>query len=93
MDLNSLNELFNFIQTAPDRDKLTATVLKLAADSAALKTVKNTPAQGGKSKNYLKFTKQEVENMPEKIYITVTQLPTDTITELMKQDTAGTVIP
>lgn len=67
MDLNSLNELFNFIQTSPDRDKLTATVLKLAADSAALKTVKNTPAQSDKSKNYLKFTKQEVENMPEKI--------------------------
>lgn len=69
MNYNQLNELLNFIQSSPDRDKLTATVLKLAADSAALKTIKNSPAQitTNKQKNYLKFTKQEIEKMPEKI--------------------------
>lgn len=69
MDYNKLNDLLNFIQSSPDSDKLTATVLKLAADSAALKTVKRSPdpKPDTKQKNYLKFTKQEVEQMPEAI--------------------------
>ena len=73
MDLNSLNELFNFIQTSPDRDKLTATVLKLAADSAALKTVKNKVREGDNDRKFIKFTKQEIENMPDKVkqFITI----------------------
>lgn len=69
MDYNKLNDLLNFIQSSPDCDKLTATVLKLAADSAALKTVKRSPdpKTDTKQKNYLKFTKQELEQMPEAI--------------------------
>ena len=67
---NELNRLLNFIQkqSSPESDELTAIVLKLAADSAALKTVRNKPATntGDRQKNYLKFTKQEIENMPEK---------------------------
>lgn len=68
MTTSELTELLNLIQLSPDSDRLTATVLKLAADSAALKSVKNRPISNNdsKQKNYLKFTKQEIENMSEK---------------------------
>lgn len=69
MTTSELTELLSLIQTSPNSDRLTATVLKLAADSAALKTVKNRPISNtdSKQKNYLKFTKQEIENMSEKL--------------------------
>lgn len=68
MNTNDLTELLNLIQSSPNRDRLTAALLKLAADAAALKTVKNKPVSDfdSKQKNYLKFTKQEIEIMPEK---------------------------
>lgn len=70
---NQLNDLLNFIQSSPDCDTLTATVLKLAADSAALKAVKNKVQPDGDEKKTIKFTKQELENMPESIkqFITI----------------------
>lgn len=67
---DKLTKLLNCIQSSPDCDELTATVLRLAADSAALKTVKHKPVVGEKKseeKKYLKFTKQEIEKMPEAI--------------------------
>lgn len=69
MDYNKLNDLLNFIQSSPDCDKLTATVLKLAADSAALKTLKNKvqPNDDTNEKPLIKFNKQEIENMPESV--------------------------
>lgn len=45
-----------------------AYILKMAADSAALKAVKNKPVRRAYSKgekNYLKFTRQELENISE----------------------------
>lgn len=67
MKQQELNTLLNFIQkqNSPNGDELISIVLKMAADSAALKAVKNKPSDEGKGeKNYLKFTKQEIENMP-----------------------------
>ena len=69
-----LNDLLNLIQSSPDCDELTATVLKLAADSAALKAVKNKVVQvSDDNKKFIKFTNQEIENMPESIkqFITI----------------------
>lgn len=62
MNQKELNTLLNFLQkqNSSETDELVAIVLKMAADSAALKTVKNKPQDGGKGeKKYLKFTKQE----------------------------------
>ena len=67
MNQKELNTLLNFLQkqNSPDTDELVAIVLKMAADSAALKTVKNKPQDGGKGeKKFLKFTKQEIDIMP-----------------------------
>lgn len=49
MNQKELNTLLNFLQkqNSPDTDQLIAIVLKMAADSAALKTVKNKPEDGG----------------------------------------------
>ena len=70
---NQLNDLLNFIHSSPDCDTLTATVLKLAADSAALKAVKNKVQVNNDEKQTIKFSKQELENMPDSIkqYITI----------------------
>lgn len=72
MNNNQLNDLLNFIQSSPDCDKLTASVLQLVADSAALKAVKNQVTNSN-DKKFIKFTKQEIENMPESVksFITV----------------------
>lgn len=71
---NELNSLLNFIQkqSSPEIYELTAIVLKMAADSAALNTFKNK-VQITDDKTFIKFTKQEVEFMPERIksFITV----------------------
>ncbi len=71
---NELNSLLNFIQkqSSPESYELTAIVLKMAADSAALNTFKNK-VQITDDKTFIKFTKQEVEFMPERIksFITV----------------------
>lgn len=71
MKQQELTALLDFIQkqNSPDTDELIAIVLKMAADSAALKTVKNKPSdtKNKGEKNYLKFTKQEIDTMPEKI--------------------------
>lgn len=67
MNQKELNTLLNFLQkqNSPDTDELISIVLKMASDSAALKAVKNKPADEGKGeKKYLKFTKQEIEIMP-----------------------------
>lgn len=67
MKQQELTTLLDFIQkqNSPDTDQLIAIVLKMAADSAALKTVKNKPKDGGKGeKKFLKFTKQEIDIMP-----------------------------
>lgn len=66
MNNNQLNDLLNFIQSSPDRDRLTASVLQLAADSAALKSVKNQ-VKNSDDKKFIKFTKQEIELMPESV--------------------------
>ncbi len=70
MKQQELNTLLDFIQkqNSPDGDELVSIVLKMAADSAALKAVKSRPSESKAKtgeKNYLKFTKQEIENMPE----------------------------
>lgn len=67
-------DLLNYVQSAPNCDQLTATVLKLAADSAALKAIKNkVPPPNDSEITFLKFSKQEVENMPDKVreYLTI----------------------
>lgn len=73
MSNNELTELLNLIQSSPESDSLTATVLKLAADSAALKAVKNKVQSSDNNKNFIKFTKQEIDNMPDSIkqFITI----------------------
>lgn len=73
MNNNELTELLNLIQSSPKSDSLTATVLKLAADSAALKAIKNKVQNTDNDKKFIKFTKQEIENMPESIkqFITI----------------------
>ena len=70
MKQQELTTLLDFIQkqNSPDTDELIAIVLKMAADSAALKTVKNKPSDGGAGeKKILKFNKQELEKMPEEV--------------------------
>ena len=49
MKQQELTTLLDFIQkqNSPDTDELVAIVLKMAADSAALKTIKNKPEDGG----------------------------------------------
>lgn len=71
MKQKELTALLDFIQkqNSPDGDELISIVLKMAADSAALQAVKNKPSDTVKKgeKNYLKFTKQEIDTMPEKV--------------------------
>ena len=67
MNQKELNTLLDFIQkqNSPEPDELISIVLKMASDSAALKAVKNKPAENGAGeKKYLKFTKQGLEIMP-----------------------------
>lgn len=67
MKQQELTTLLDFIQkqNSPNTDELIAIVLKMAADSAALKTVKDKPSEGGAGeKKFLKFTKQEIDIMP-----------------------------
>ena len=72
MKQQELNTLLNFIQKqySPEADELTSIVLKMASDSAALKAVKNKPANSTEEtgeKKYLKFTKKELDKMPEAV--------------------------
>ena len=74
MNNTELNALLNLIQSSPDSADLTASVLLLVADSAALKAVKNKVQPADLSdKKFIKFTKQEIEDMPESIkqFITI----------------------
>lgn len=74
MNNTELNALLNLIQSSPDSADLTASVLQLVADSAALKAVKNKVQPADLSdKKFIKFTKQEIEDMPESIkqFITI----------------------
>ena len=67
MNQKELNTLLNFLQkqNSSDTDELISIVLKMAADSAALKAVRNKPSDRGTGeKKYLKFTKQEIDIMP-----------------------------
>lgn len=41
MDKTQLTALLQFIKNAPDNDSLTATILRLAADSISLDTLKS----------------------------------------------------
>jgi chorismate mutase len=52
MKQQELNTLLDFIQkqNSPDGDKLVSIVLKMASDSAALKAVKNKPAETAQAK-------------------------------------------
>lgn len=62
MKQQELTTLLDFIQkqNSPDTDEMISIVLKMAADSAALKAVRNKPSDGGTGeKKFLKFTKQE----------------------------------
>lgn len=72
MKQQELNTLLNFIQkqNSPETDELISIVMQMASDSAALKAVKNRPAErteetGGKK--YLKFSKKEIEQMPDDV--------------------------
>lgn len=67
MNAKELTNLLNFIQQSPDCDALTATILKLAADSAALKALKNKVADNQECPEHLKFTQKEIDSMPEKV--------------------------
>ena len=74
MNNTELNALLNLIQSSPDSANLTASVLQLVADSAALKAVKNKVQPADLTdKKFIKFTKQEIEDMPESIkqFITI----------------------
>jgi integrase len=73
MTQKELNNLLDFIRSHPSEssDELVATVLRLAADYASLKAQKNKPPkqESPKEKNFLKFTNQEIDSMPESIKI------------------------
>lgn len=74
MNNTELNTLLNLIQSSPDSADLTASVLQLVADSAALKAVKNKVQTADLTdKKFIKFTKQEIEDMPQSIkqFITI----------------------
>lgn len=93
-ELNALPD-FPQKQNSPETDELISIVLKMASDSAALKAVKDKPS--GKDtgeKKYLKFTKQEIETMPEylKQILLIYNGNAVITTVLLKHATAGTVI-
>ncbi len=68
MNAKELTDLLNFIQQSPDCDALTATILKLAADSAALKTAKNKVVdKDQQTERLLKFTQKEIDSMPKEV--------------------------
>lgn len=75
MKQQELNTLLNFIQkqNTSESCELTAIVLKMAADSAALNNIKNKVQDTDENKKFIKFTKQELEDMPESIkqFITI----------------------
>lgn len=70
MRTSEITKLLNFIQqlpASPEVDEVAATVMRLAADSATLKAVKNrTPSEPHAGK-FIKFTNKELEIMPEKV--------------------------
>ena len=76
MDKTQLTALLQFIKNAPDNDSLTATILRLAADSISLDTLKSlagsktasisTPQKepdSDKASGYLHFSKKEFPKM------------------------------
>ena len=78
MDKTQLTALLQFIKNAPDNDSLTATILRLAADSISLDTLKSlagsktaavsTPQKepdSDKASGYLLFSKKELSDMPK----------------------------
>lgn len=68
MNAQELTNLLNFIQQSPDCDSITATILKLAADSATLKALKNKVADNNvQSTKLLKFTQKEIDAMPDDV--------------------------
>jgi integrase len=73
MTQKELNKLLNFISSHPSEhsDELTAIVLRLAAECAAIKaqTTKPIKQESAKEKCFLKFTNREIDSMPESIKI------------------------
>ena len=78
MDKTQLTALLQFIKSAPDNDSLTATILRLTADSISLDTLKSlagsktaavsTPQKepdSDKASGYLHFSKKELSDMPK----------------------------
>lgn len=68
MDNDKLNKLLNCLHSSPYRDELTIFVLKLASDSTELYSLKNKiVTQKSTDKLYVKFTKREIDSMPESV--------------------------
>ena len=70
MRTGEITKLLNFIQHLPDSpesDELAATVMRLAADSATLKAIKNRTPSEPKTGKSIKFTNKEIQTMPEKV--------------------------
>jgi integrase len=70
MTQNELTTLLNLIQTIPSSqqsEQFTATILKLAADSAALASMQSMTAEEKKEKKItsVQFTQKEINSMPQ----------------------------
>ena len=72
MDNDKLNKLLNCVHSSPYCDELTIFVLKLASDSTELYSFKNKiTTQRSADKLYVKFTKREIDSMPESVKLFV----------------------
>lgn len=68
MDNDKLNKLLNCVRSSPYSDELTIFVLKLASESTELYSLKHkTATQKSADKLYVKFTKREIDSMPESV--------------------------
>ena len=66
MDKTQLTALLQFIKNAPDNDSLTATILRLAADSISLDTLNRSPVQ--KRLPYLRRKRNRIPTRLPAIY-------------------------
>lgn len=68
MDNDKLNKLLDCVRSSPYCDELTIFVLKLAADSTELYSLKHKVAtQKSANKLFIKFTKRETDSMPDSV--------------------------
>lgn len=68
MDNDKLNKLLNCVHSSPFCDELTMFILKLASESTELYSLKHKIAtQKSTDKLYVKFTKREIDSMPESV--------------------------